>query len=298
MTSPHSESSPDHPAATVVPTPAPRFDVDEKLPGLSRHALPMVRLHPRAGTPGPRQSHVGGPMLWPADEPWPYCSAPKGCDLGGGKPMVSVAQLFAADFPEITYPAGTDVLQLLWCVGFHRTNAPCRAIWRSATDITGPLLTDPPQPDLSEELPGFYEESIPQPCILHPERVVEYPWYEDLPDDLLATLPDYYDDTEMWDEVTAAPGFKIGGSMARNVGDIGSLACTTCGATTELLLQLDSSEGAGRWNQLGDTGLAYGMPGYDERVQPTSMGIGRGGSHGGFFSCPHDPRHPMWFHSQ
>lgn len=29
-------------------------------------------------------------------------------------PLIPLAQLFAADFPEITFPPGKDLVQLLW----------------------------------------------------------------------------------------------------------------------------------------------------------------------------------------
>lgn len=37
-------------------------------------ARPATRLHPRPGTPGVTDSSVGGPLLWPAGEPWPVCA--------------------------------------------------------------------------------------------------------------------------------------------------------------------------------------------------------------------------------
>ncbi|MEU7069999.1 hypothetical protein AB0B30_04455 [Streptomyces narbonensis] len=43
---------------------------------LAAYARPATLLRPTAGDPGPRDSSVGGPMLWPADEPWPVCRAP------------------------------------------------------------------------------------------------------------------------------------------------------------------------------------------------------------------------------
>jgi hypothetical protein len=36
-------------------------------------ARPAVRLHPVQGTPAVSESHIGGPLLWPAGEPWPWC---------------------------------------------------------------------------------------------------------------------------------------------------------------------------------------------------------------------------------
>ncbi|MFI1767238.1 hypothetical protein ACH41H_35005 [Streptomyces sp. NPDC020800] len=86
--------------------------------------------------------------------------------------------------------------------------------------------------------------------------------------------------------------------MDWSVSDMPALECVTCGARTGLLLQVDSFEGDGRWCPLEDRHLVYGTPGYEERIEPTGVDIGRGGSHGGFFVCSSDPRHPVLFHSQ
>ena len=57
-------------------TPSRRVDIAEVLPQLAPLARPAVRLHPRPGAPSRGDSSVGGPLLWPASEPWPYCDGP------------------------------------------------------------------------------------------------------------------------------------------------------------------------------------------------------------------------------
>ncbi len=54
-------------------TPPRPFDVTAPFPELAPLARTTVRLHPRAGSPTAADSSVGGPLLWPADEPWPVC---------------------------------------------------------------------------------------------------------------------------------------------------------------------------------------------------------------------------------
>ncbi|MBO2445549.1 hypothetical protein J4573_00445 [Actinomadura barringtoniae] len=44
------------------------------IPELAAYAKTTTRLHPRPGDPGVRDSSVAGPLLWPADEPWPVCT--------------------------------------------------------------------------------------------------------------------------------------------------------------------------------------------------------------------------------
>jgi hypothetical protein len=286
-----------HNGAVTRTTEAPPFDIEQAVTGMGAHARTTVRLHPRPGAPGPRDSHIGGRLLWPATEPWPYCRA-RSCDLAGDEdvPMVAMAQLTATDFPEITFPPGTDLLQILWCVGYHccPEHAPCRVVWRRAADVTE-ILEQPPAPDLEGELPGFYESFIPRPCVLHPERIIEYPWHEELPDDLRARLRAWDEGKDLYDEVATAPGFKVGGSMDWAVSDMPRLECLTCGARTVLLLQADSFEGDGRWCPVEDRHLVYGVPGYEDRAEPAGMDIIRGG-HGGFFGCSADPEHPVLFH--
>ncbi|GAA2449098.1 hypothetical protein [Streptomyces macrosporus] len=47
-----------------------------EVPTLAEYVRTATLLRPRAGSPGVRDSSVGGPLLWPADEPWPHCSGP------------------------------------------------------------------------------------------------------------------------------------------------------------------------------------------------------------------------------
>ncbi len=57
-------------------TPPRPFDLAALFPELAPLARTATRLHPRPGSPTVHDSSVGGPLLWPADEPWPYCDEP------------------------------------------------------------------------------------------------------------------------------------------------------------------------------------------------------------------------------
>jgi hypothetical protein len=46
-----------------------------RYPGLDALGRAATRLHPYPAAVTARQSHIGGPLLWPADEPWPTCGA-------------------------------------------------------------------------------------------------------------------------------------------------------------------------------------------------------------------------------
>ncbi|MER5279852.1 hypothetical protein ABT025_29515 [Streptomyces sp. NPDC002809] len=55
-------------------TPSRPVDIESVFPELAAHRRTTTRLHPRPGAPGHRDSSVGGPLLWPAAEPWPVCT--------------------------------------------------------------------------------------------------------------------------------------------------------------------------------------------------------------------------------
>lgn len=63
-------------------TPPRPIDIEAVFPELAAHRGTTTRLHPRAGRPGVGDSSVGGPMLWPTDEPWPTCSKVHGLERG------------------------------------------------------------------------------------------------------------------------------------------------------------------------------------------------------------------------
>ena len=54
-------------------TPPRPVDITAVFPELPEHSTTATRLHPRRGRPTTAESSVGGPLLWPADEPWPVC---------------------------------------------------------------------------------------------------------------------------------------------------------------------------------------------------------------------------------
>ncbi|MFF2790990.1 hypothetical protein ACFVT6_30255 [Streptomyces sp. NPDC058049] len=55
-------------------TPPRPLDAATVFPELADLARTATRLHPRPGSPTVHDSSVGGPLLWPADEPWASCS--------------------------------------------------------------------------------------------------------------------------------------------------------------------------------------------------------------------------------
>jgi hypothetical protein len=64
-------------------TPRRPIDLTSVVPELAPYARVALRLHPRRGTPSVTDSSVGGPLLWPIDEPWPTCDEDHGLSTHG-----------------------------------------------------------------------------------------------------------------------------------------------------------------------------------------------------------------------
>lgn len=72
-------------------TPPRPVDVAAAVSQLAPLARTTTRLHPHPGAPSSHDSSVGGPLLWPADQPWPYCDGPHVPD--GVNPATSPADV-------------------------------------------------------------------------------------------------------------------------------------------------------------------------------------------------------------
>ncbi|MGW2780389.1 hypothetical protein ACWC3X_03925 [Streptomyces populi] len=175
----------------VIRTTPPRpVDVTAVFPRLTPLARTAIRLHPRPGTPTPHDSSVGGPLLWPADEPWPHCDGPHDWvdqSHEGPNAMLPVVQLYVRDAPLLRPPGQADLLQVLWCPCEHPPDnkPPTVLFWRSSAEVAD-LLATPPEPSVTE-----YDDSyLPKPCVLAPERITEYPNPLDLSEELRQQLAD------------------------------------------------------------------------------------------------------------
>jgi hypothetical protein len=318
-----------------VLTPPLPADVLARHRGLEAFARTATRLHPCPATVTVHDSHIGGPLLWPADEPWPTCERPHLVQqetplppelldrlraaearrtrshvmadgeaaildeiaalvgpgytgfgsVGDGpvvghrfaaephtrpNPLVAVAQLRAADIPDLPTPDGTDLLQVLWCPFDHDSDQwdPTPVLrWRRAADVTDVLAAAP-----IGEIDN--DEYVPQPCAVRPEQIVEYPH----PGDVLDDVEDVTDDD------FSAPGWKVGGYATWNVTDLLPTACPVCGGPTDLLLTAASSErGSGdRWRPVDD----------EVSAEPTGVIVGQAGALR-VFACPTCPGPPF-----
>ncbi|HXY33388.1 MAG TPA: DUF1963 domain-containing protein [Planctomycetaceae bacterium] len=149
-------------------TPAPPVDIAAVIPGFAALSRTTVRLHPRRGESPIDAAKMGGLILWPSEESWPTCNE-------HGSALIPVLQLTAEDVPEVGFPSGADLFQLLWCPKLHEKLRPlyapaARAFWRKRNAIQQHLSVIP-LPVRDRETDDLW----PAACILDPERVVEYP---------------------------------------------------------------------------------------------------------------------------
>ncbi|MFF0410558.1 DUF1963 domain-containing protein [Kitasatospora sp. NPDC004745] len=291
-------------------TPPRPVDVEELFPELVALRREAVRLHPRAGEPSPSESSVGGPLLWPAGEPWPLCPSTSHPEQWGQPatqgpvPMVPVIQIHRKDVPQLASPAGADLLQVLWCpfiVDGCPTATP-RVIWRSSAAV-GPVVAAAPS-----TVGTAPRDSIPAPCVVHPEPVVDYPSW-DIPEELSPALQVRMEELEartgLWwgYHLAEAPGIKLGGYPSWTQDPCWP-DCPSCGQAMDHLLTVSSGEYDGEsyrtWLPLEDRDSETG----EEREDATG---GRGahraarlmiGDAGGVyvFECRACPDRPVAHH--
>jgi len=281
------------------------------MPELAAYARTATRLHPRPGVPSAGLSHVGGPIWWPADEPWPMCRADlpgehekavrqldgtylavkkppaygaRPLPHAGPNPMIVVAQLWVVDIPDLWCPPDSDLLQILWCPFDHDqddgTTPTVSLFWRRHEPSTP--VADPPTGLVDDR---FY---VPTSCVLHPEQITEYPQPEDLPDQLAAAVEEACEGYDYTDELSTAPGWKVGGWPDWTYNPAPT-ECSGCNADMRLLLSIGTVEhDGGRWQPEEEAGL----PKTPEYTEPTGIIVGPWGTlH--IFVCTSCPGHPF-----
>jgi len=224
----------------------------------------------------------------------------------GPIPMIPVAQLYARDVPLPASPPGADLLQVLWCPCDHEEFAHPRTalFWRSSASVTD-VLEAPPEPPVIQ-----FDWYLPEPCLLAPEQITEYP----SPLELSKELQQQLGDVNLWEtagfawestgaldpqefyfrNLCHAPGWKTGGWTRWGLTDPMPRPCHECGTETTPLLTIASSE----W----DSGSKSWMP-EEERTNPTPLLLGTPRSNftlldiAGAYSlqlhvCPVSPEHP------
>ncbi|MEU8777150.1 hypothetical protein [Streptomyces sp. NPDC048606] len=256
---------------TRTPRPTKEAILDA-LPELAPYAREAALLHPERAEADRRNSSIGGPLLWPSDEPWPECSLPDESGPPGGPSvaMVPVAQIHRTDAPGPWWPPGIDLLQILWCPNAHwdppRRQADLSPVlevrWRRAADVTE-VLAEAPAPSRYDE-DGY----LPRPCSLAVEPVTDFPFREELPAELRPRLEELLRETgDGGDAVTRLAGWKLGGRPTWHLTHPTAFSCDACGTKMTLLFTVASD---------GETGVVVGRHG-ELRL----------------FTCPTDHRHPF-----
>ncbi|GAA4993506.1 hypothetical protein GCM10025734_22570 [Kitasatospora paranensis] len=260
-----------------------------------------------------REVRAGARGRPPGDTGWPLRMVPATAGAGAGRPpagpvaMLALAQLYVRDVPALRPPGRADLLQVLWCPFDHRpTGLPRTALfWRSVTAVAE-ILTAPPEPAAVQ-----YDDYVPEPCLLAPEQVTEYPVAAELEPDLRAEVRAWSarqavaaapgstgagggDDAYYDRELAVSPGWKVGGLPSWSATDPRPLHCCACGSRMQPMLTVASYEwqpnGPG-WIPYEDRAAAAAPTGYPAPATPTMIGLA-GGCNQQIYACPASPDHP------
>ncbi|GGV72987.1 hypothetical protein GCM10010277_86510 [Streptomyces longisporoflavus] len=234
----------------------------------------------------------------------------------GSIAMLPVAQLYARDVPDLHAPEGADLLQVLWCPFDHPIMPRTVLFWRSAATVSH-ILATPPEPPAVQ-----FDGYLPEPCLLNPEQVTEYPDHLEVSkvlqeqlatwsmwqaagtdlDNGYASFPQEFYDSEL----AGAPGWKVGGWPRWGATDPAPRLCPACGSDMDALLTIAtfeySSGSSWRPDEAGeDRELISGHIPAPTRIgfpatnpaprQPTAVQIGSGYDQQ-LYLCPTDPQHP------
>ncbi|MBT2453154.1 hypothetical protein J7F03_40315 [Streptomyces sp. ISL-43] len=282
----------------VRTTPPRRVDVTAVFPELAPLARAAIRLHPRAGSPSVWESSVGGPLLLPAEEPRPHCES--------SHPGSGVCQSPAE--VRLKRRVRARLRRDMWCPYDHEPHAkPSTALfWRSAEEV-GDVLAVPPEPYEAD-----WEGYVPEPCLLAPEQITEYPNGLDLGAEVRQLLGDWsrrqaaevgvdssYADypQEFYDsELADAPGWKVGGWPPWGRADPYRRFCAVCDAQMVPLLTIASFEwdgGTRGWAPYEDQAAAFaaGQVAGQNPAQPTAVEVGSTDNLQ-LYVCPASPEHP------
>jgi predicted DNA-binding WGR domain protein len=272
----------------VLRTPPSPIDIEERFPELAALRATTVRLHPvPCENPPVGSSHMGGRILWPADEPWPATDEkqhPLGDRRTPNRTFVPVVQLRREDVPELPFPDGTDLFQLLWNPRSHPAHGygPLPLVyWRRAAEMTE-LLGEQPIAEMPDT------SMVPRPCSVHPERVTEYPCPLELPPPLREkVLRETSDEDEEEESATyqylssVAPGIKVGGFAYYHIIDPPPPFTCSRGHPMHHFITIDGTEYDGGSGPRWCARISGDWKG-EQTANPTGMRIGRDGNFIGY----------------
>jgi len=242
------------PASTTFSTTKPSFDVLSVIPELKGLVRLTMRLHPHVGeAPKADESKLGEPFPWPATEPWPTLP-------GTDAALAGILQLRAEDAPpQVTFKPGTDLLQLFWNPRFAdrapRKELHAEIVWRKRSDSAGnvPKSVGEAASGRADAGSGVWTDYVPFPCRLAPERVMEFPSWDVLPERMRQTVRDKLPGGEAAyrNDLSIAEGSKVGG-YAPSQPEAKPPACPTCRWGMDYLLTIAEQEWTtARWQPDG-----------------------------------------------
>ncbi|MFE5191893.1 non-ribosomal peptide synthetase [Streptomyces sp. NPDC056628] len=233
-----------------------------------------------------------------------------------------MAQLYARDVPDLRSPQGADLLQVLWCPFDHPIMPRTALFWRDAATVTD-VLTMPPEPPAMQ-----FPDYLPEPCLLHPEQVTDYPDHLELSRELQGRLKDWtaWQTSDAADsamshlqesfehryasglpearesefasflpqyydnELAGAPGWKVGGRPRWGATDPCPRTCPDCGHDMDALLTIATFEDNAHssWQPYEPSDDRSAVP--DAPRQPTSIQIGSGYDQQ-LYICPASAHH-------
>ncbi|NUR69249.1 MAG: hypothetical protein HOU81_00255 [Hamadaea sp.] len=312
-------------------TPPRPLDIADAFPELTAYATTATRLHPRPGAPAVGDSSIAGPLLWPADEPWPVCE-------DGGDHYVNrlltpqtvrhMRAVYASgDFDDLTEDDKAQVPDYDYSEPESLVEQPIPLIpvaqlyRRDTPDFAGPDDADVLQVlwcpldhpelgynpsvrvywrrsdeigrllDAAPEPPVVNDDYFPTPCVVHPEQIREFPYAGLLPDDLKSRI-------RAWEQKHDGSGYQYDLSLAPGwkVGGYANWSLTdpypmNCADCGTTMTLLFTAD-SGEW-QGGDTSSWRPV---EETSQaspgPTDVVIGRGYALY-VFRCPASFDHPV-----
>lgn len=117
---------------------------------------------------------------------------------------------------------------------------------------------------------GADNDYLPDPCVLHPERVTDYPNW-DLPDEVADALEARFEQLEeetgwsYWSHLSVSDGVKVGGYPTWTQ-EPNWPTCPTCRVRMEHLLTISSNEFDG---ELAHVAAHRGHPGHGNHLGPS-----------------------------
>jgi hypothetical protein len=219
----------------------------ELFPSLRTLERTAIELDPQPAPDTPVDaSRLGGAVLWPSSMEWPR--RPE------GDPFIPLLQLRREDFPEVPFPPGRDVLQILWHPQFTERRpigflAPATRFywWTLQTNL------NEAQAASHEPSPGAHPGLVPKACRLSPRRRPDLPGFADLPGRLQAQLAERDLVNEYRRSGACSRASKLLGHPAWQRNAV-QLRCSSCGRPMIHFLTLASEPATGLDFYGGGTG--------------------------------------------